>query len=95
MQLSFLCSLEDVAEQYLVTAPFLAQPVQTESQTRFIRANLATLLVMKELYDLEGFPESDFALWKTVRDKVVVGLVKETQQFGNTSVSMHLATKCT
>lgn len=42
----------------------------------------ATLTLLKELYFLDN------AAWRQLRDKVSIGLIKDTKNHGNTSVSM-------
>lgn len=64
-------------------APYLKDPGEYDEAT--VHALHATMVLLKNLYLYEN------QRWAGLRDRVCIGLVKDTKKYGNTSVSMGAA----
>lgn len=79
-----LIPLSSIPDKWLLVNPLLLGelPRDVEGPAHALHA---TLMLLQKLYYLEH------PRWKQLRDKVQLGLVKDTKQYGNTSVSMGAA----
>ncbi len=74
-----------IPDHWLLVSDTLQEGKYSEDDEGPLHALDAALTLLKNLYYL------DDEKWRSVRDKVTIGLVKDTKDYGNTSVSMGAA----
>lgn len=86
--------LGDMVKSYLATGRFLMPDCDhDEIRVQFVRGCHATLVALKELYDIE-LDELELAKdWKFIRDKIAVGIVKSSLDNGGISIPTYLASR--
>lgn len=80
----------DIPDKWRIVNNLLDGGVSQEDEGP-VHALHATCLALKNLWYLHGIESKDDPEWKTIRETVLLGLIKDTKKQGNTSVSMGAA----